>query len=185
MKSLKLTAQNYTDNMKNKKDVVPVFGKHYNNLKDDFDAHITSDGEMKADTISEYTSGSGITVGGVLLSDNSVWITAEDIVANTGGDIPQLDGTESFIVVTNNSDVNDIVHLPDPSDDMVGKVIEGFASGGFELTVPTQDESFTINGTTISASAEELAISAGDWFKAICISNTAWVVISEATGTPD
>lgn len=57
--------------------------KDYNNLKDDFDALRPSDTASKADTISEVTSGSGVTVDGVLLKDSGISTGTSKVVEKT------------------------------------------------------------------------------------------------------
>jgi hypothetical protein len=97
MKSVKITKTNHAINMETPVDATIVRGKFYNNLKDDFDAAIPGDGLAKADTISEYTAGSGVTIDGVLLKDGLVQtsnlkttttvLTATQIVGTDAGDI--------------------------------------------------------------------------------------------------
>lgn len=57
--------------------------KDYNNLKDDFDALRPSDTASKADTISEVTSGSGVTVDGVRLKDSGISTGTSKVVTKT------------------------------------------------------------------------------------------------------
>lgn len=66
MKSSRITSNNPFPSAVNNKAVKAL---DYNNLKDDFDAHIPSDGSSKFDTINEYTSDTGVLVDGVRLKD--------------------------------------------------------------------------------------------------------------------
>jgi hypothetical protein len=59
MKSKKITSLNPYVTSINQKYVTV---KDYNYLKDDFDAMLPSDGTLKVDTISEYTSATGVTI---------------------------------------------------------------------------------------------------------------------------
>ena len=95
-------------------DAVVVKGKIYNELKADWDAHITADGISKFDTIGEYTSGNGTVVGGVKMTGNVIslasggisitpnvktlvalaTLTAAQIVGSAAGDIGSTAGAE-------------------------------------------------------------------------------------------
>ena len=57
--------------------------KDYNNLKDDFDALRPSDTASKADTISEVTSGAGVTIDGVRLKDSGISTGTSKVVEKT------------------------------------------------------------------------------------------------------
>jgi hypothetical protein len=57
-----------------------VYSEQFNNTVSQILDIQDTEGELKADTIAESTSGSGVTVDGVLLQDNDV--TATDITAN-------------------------------------------------------------------------------------------------------
>lgn len=65
MKHKRITSKNFGTDLKSNDDVVPVRGKHYNDMVDDIDAHIPRDGVGKFDSIEEYTSGSGVSVTGL------------------------------------------------------------------------------------------------------------------------
>lgn len=80
MKSKKITVGNHTVDLRTKDDVVPVRGKQFNELQDDFDAHIPSDGTGNFDTITEKTANAGVTVESVVIKDGG--ITANLIKTN-------------------------------------------------------------------------------------------------------
>jgi hypothetical protein len=115
MKSTKIISLNTEIQPNNMKQVL-VTASDYNKLKDDFDALSPSDGVTKSDTISEYTSGSGVTVDGVLLKDNGislgtttvteyttqVTLTATQIVGTDAGDIGHTAG--AILVAAPSSD---------------------------------------------------------------------------------
>lgn len=69
MKSTKITPLNTQATVLNQ---LLVTAEKYNNLKDDFDAVRPSDTAIKADTISEVTSGSGVTIDSVVLKDGDI-----------------------------------------------------------------------------------------------------------------
>jgi len=72
MKSVKITKTNHAIDMKTPVDATIVRGKFFNDLKDDFDAMRPSDTAINADTLSEVTSGAGVTIDSVLFKDNTV-----------------------------------------------------------------------------------------------------------------
>lgn len=72
MKSQKITVNNHTQGFITSDDTVPVRGKQFNNLKDDFDAHVPSDGVGKFDAINERTTNAGVTVDSVVLKDGGI-----------------------------------------------------------------------------------------------------------------
>ena len=71
MESVKLTATNWIP----KTDNVSVRREHYNALRNDLIASMPTLGNAKLDTIEEYTSGSGVTIDGVLIKDGSITST--------------------------------------------------------------------------------------------------------------
>jgi hypothetical protein len=58
--------------IKKMEDALKVTAKDYNILIDAFNAVVPIEGTAKANTISEYDSGSGVTVDGVLVKDGSI-----------------------------------------------------------------------------------------------------------------
>lgn len=90
----------------------PVYSKQFNELVDVVNDLSGADGTLQADTISEETSGTGVTVDGVLLKDNKVTasggisqgtanvteftvlttLTATEIVGTAAGDIGHANG---------------------------------------------------------------------------------------------
>lgn len=98
----RLTSENYTLPRGPK---FNVYDRWYNILVDAFNTVIPSLGIAKANTVSEYTAGSGVTVDGVLLKDGgicqtsnvteyttTVTLTAAEIVGNSAGDIGHASG---------------------------------------------------------------------------------------------
>lgn len=72
MKAQKILGGNHSTRGTKAIHKTPVRAIFYNELKDDWDAHITSDGVAKFDTIGEYTSGNGVVVDGVLIKDGQM-----------------------------------------------------------------------------------------------------------------
>lgn len=86
MKSTKITTLNQEAHTLNQ---LLVTAQKYNDLKDDFDTLRPSDTALTADTISEVTSATGVTVDGVLLKDSDVtagevFLATPYVTAGTG-----------------------------------------------------------------------------------------------------
>jgi len=75
MKSSKITSNNPFPSAVNNKVVKAL---DYNNLKDDFDAHIPSDGAAKLNSIAEYTNNTGVIIDSVKLKDGGIDLGTTD-----------------------------------------------------------------------------------------------------------
>jgi hypothetical protein len=171
---------------------------------DYFIAHIPSAGTVKSDTISEYTSGSGVTADGVLLKDNAVNVdtisektagsgvtidsllikdgvvgAVNAITANsTGGGLAIISAVQQFVVITY-TNTDHIVSLPLLASFPTGGMIRGTPlNTGGELRVhPTnQVAGVTINNVT---GGNELKVNNGTgcaYFEAVKKSATKWLV---------
>jgi hypothetical protein len=189
MKAKKLTSKNFATNLNSNNDVVPVRGLHYNQIKDDFDAHIPSDGVGKFDSIGEYTSGNGVnipgltqdtivekttatgvTVDGVLLKDGLVGkaVTATATTGGTGTAI--LTGADQFVTIVSDH-ANKIVVLPAVTG-IVSAIIRGHvSSSGCEIrTNATGTYINNVNGDV------ESAIPADTTFKVEAVTATDWIL---------
>jgi len=120
MKSRKITSTNHNDGIGSSDDVIIVRGGFYNQLKDDWDAHVPSDGSAKFNTIAEYTAGQGVTIDGVLIKDGIVTTTGPVIKSvapavtafATGGKPSATPLTEEINVITTCATALDSVLLP-------------------------------------------------------------------------
>lgn len=189
MKAKKLTSKNFATNLNSNNDVVPVRGLHYNQIKDDFDAHIPSDGVGKFDSIGEYTSNNGVnvpglkqdtiaektvatgvTVDGVLLKDGLAGkaITATATTGATGTAI--LTGADQFVTIVSDH-ADKIIVLPAVTG-IVGAVIRGHvSSSGCEIrTNATGTYINNINGDV------ESAIPADTTIKVEAVTTTDWIL---------
>lgn len=68
-----------------------VYSKQFNELVDYVNDAITSDGTLNANVISEETSGTGVTVDGVVLKDNKVTATGGVVAGNTANAVLKTD----------------------------------------------------------------------------------------------
>lgn len=159
-------------------DSLPVRAKFVNDLIDDIDAHIPTEGNSKFDTVSEFTSGSGVTVDGLLIKDGHAG-SAVAITANaTGVGAAIIPATADFVVVTS-TNVNHIVSLPLLSTFPTGAQVRGtILNTGCELRVNPTDISASryINGVT---GGNELKMNNGTGcalFEAVKKTSTRWIV---------
>jgi hypothetical protein len=106
----KVTNANHTTGLTSKDKVSPVYAKQLNDLKDELTDGTSTDlsvATISADTISETTAGSGVTIdslqildGGIQLSTGvyqktaEVTISAAEIVGTSAGDLGHADGVE-------------------------------------------------------------------------------------------
>ena len=160
-------------------DNLVVRAKYFNDLADDFSAHIPSDGASKFNTISEYTSGEGVTIDDYLIKDGVAGATVAYTATVTGLTTGQISAKEQYVLITS-ANVNHIVSLPLLSSVPTGVMIRGgFASPtGCELRVHPTDITATkyINGVT---GGNELKMNNGTgcaYFEATKASSTKWLV---------
>ena len=171
----KLTAplDRFTDTMLNG---FKVTYRHFNALIDDIEAVIPSKGTVKADTISEYTSATGVTVDGVLFKDatiscSSVKLSTAYSTAGTGvtmteyGDGRNITTTCSFTALSlgtptaSSSTAHGALILTLPANCiLINSVIckVGLTVGG--VTTDTPDVGL---GTTIATGAQSVLSGVG------------------------
>lgn len=190
MKAKKLTSKNFATNLNSNNDVVPVRGLHYNQIKDDFDAHIPSDGVGKFDSIGEYTSGNGVnvpglkqdiiaektaatgvTVDGVLLKDGILAKVVGATATTAGAGTGLLAGASQFVKVYS-SGATKVIKLPAASAGLIGTVIRGRTTDtGCEIrTNATGTYINNINGDV------ESAIPVDTTFKLELVTATKWML---------
>jgi len=150
MNTEKITDKNFPNKKGTK--ALPVFAHRFNDLYDDVetietkvDAVSGTTGTLSANTISEYTSGSGVTADGVLLKDSDV--LADTIYANT---ISEATSETGVIVdgvtlksgsITNTS--NRVIETLD--DSTFGALTKIAVSETHEIVGGEQTEDITLN----------------------------------------
>lgn len=198
MKAKRITSKNFVGGLKSNDDFVPVRGLQYNQLKNDFDAHIPDDGEgkfdsigeytsgngvnvtgLKQDTIAEKTSGSGVNVDGGLLKDGIfgkvVTVTATTAGTGTG----QLSGASQFVKVYSPG-VDKVIGLPLLSTALIGTVIRGYTVTGCEIRAMEQATGTWVNDVS---GAKEAAISTGTTFRVEAVTANRWILTTvDSTG---
>ena len=145
---------------------VPVYAAQLNELIDEVTDVNPSAGTMKANTISEYTSGSGVTADGVLLKDGMVSMATQTLAAagSTQGDAGAI---TSQVVFVTGADATKGVVLPAVAANKV-VIILNQANAVLKI-YPASGEK--INGGTANAAISVAAYSftvlgykaAGDW----------------------
>jgi hypothetical protein len=165
-----------------------VRGAHYNNLRDDLVAHITSDGVGAFNTIGEYGTGVGVTVDGVLLQDGIVAkvVSVTAITGGTGAAI--LTGANQFVTVYS-AVADNAISLPAASAGLVGTVIRGHIEAtGCEIRSYEQATGMYVNDVS---GTSEAAIPAYTTFRAELVTAAKWILTAvDNTGgvisiTPD
>jgi len=170
----------------------PVKAGFWNALITFLSGIFDSSGNISVDTISEKTSGEGVTIDGVVLKDgeiNGVEIT-DGKVGATNAITANADGTATAIisaveqhVVITSTNVDHIVSLPalDELEDGF-KVSGSLVNTGCELRPNPDDQitAVTVNGVSATGGTE-IALdnsTAGALFEAIKTSDTSWIVKS-------
>lgn len=150
----------------------------WNNLLDWAFAMFPSLGSANIDTVSEYTSGEGVTIDSVQIKDGKVGKTYPITANATGVGAAIIPSYEQHVVITA-TNVNHIVSLPLLSSVPTGAHIRGsIVNTGCELRVNPTDISATkyINGVT---GGNELKLNNGTgaaYFDAVKQSASKWIV---------
>jgi hypothetical protein len=135
-------------------------------------------GTSKLDTVDEYTSGSGVTVEGVLIKDGKVRATNAITANATGVGAAIISSIEQHVIITS-TNANHIISLPLLSSVPTGAQISGsLVNTGCELRVNPTDISATkyINGVT---GGNELKVNGGTgvaFFEAVKQTYARWIV---------
>jgi hypothetical protein len=159
-------------------DAFPVKAGFWNNMIKWALAMFPALGSAKIDTISEYTSGSGIEVDGLLIKDGKVGQTVA-ITANATGIGSAIISSEEQHVIITSTNANHIVSLPLLSSVPTGANISGtLVNTGCELRVNPDDISATkyINGVT---GGNEMKVNGGTgaaYFQAVKQNYARWIV---------
>jgi hypothetical protein len=204
MKSSKITSLNPYVTSINQKYVTV---HQYNDLKDDFDAARPSDTELAADTISEVTSGSGVTIDGVLAIDSTI-IAKKVVEEGLSQTLTAADSGKVFFI---NSDTTaaDYV-LPAPSAGLTFKWV-WVNDCNNAMTITTADTTDTtgdmfkggllicsaaavnnieeaganISKLTFDDNVANQAAGTGTWVEITCTEDPTWFVSGVVNSTTD
>lgn len=197
MKSVKITKTNHSLGFKTPAESAIVRGKFFNDLKDDFDALRPSDTSVKADTISEVTSGSGVTITGLKDSVSaaaSVTLTAADsgkvfYIGDSGAVNYVLPDAAAglkykFVVIADETDAVTIT-----TSDTTDTTGEGF-DGGLLVCVAAAVNVFVeagadTNRITLDDNVSNTACGKGSWLEIIGIKANTWFVTGVINSTSD
>ena len=194
MKSSKITTLIYTLYPK-AGDNKTVKVRDYNNLKDDFDALRPSDTAVKADTISEVTSGAGVTITGIkdtVSAAASVTLTAADsgkvfFIGDSGAVAYVLPDAAAglkfkFIVIADETDATTIT-----TSDTTDTTGEGF-DGGLLVCAAAAVNTFVESGAdtnriTLDDNVANGACGKGSWLEIIGVKANTWFVTGVINST--
>jgi PKD repeat protein len=169
--------------------------RDYNNLKDDFDALRPSDTAIKTDTISEVTSGSGVTISGLKDSVSaaaSVTLTAADsgkvfFIGDSGAVSYVLPDAAAglkfkFIVIADENDATTIT-----TSDTADTTGEGF-DGGLLVCAAAAVNTFVESGAdtnriTLDDNVANGACGKGSWLEIIGVKANTWFVTGVINST--
>lgn len=197
MKSVKITKTNHSLGFETPAESAIVRGKFYNDLKDDFDALRPSDTSLKADTISEVTSGAGVTITGLketVSAAASVTLTAADsgkiffIGDSAAVDYVLPDAAVGlrykFIVIADEADATTIT-----TSDITDTTGEGF-DGGLLVCSAADVNTFVeagadTNKITLDDDVADCGCGKGSWLEIIGVKANTWFVTGVINGNTD
>lgn len=188
-------------------DALKVTAKDYNTLVDAFNAVIPVAKTATVDTINESTSGSGVTIEGVLLKDNSITGIKENISAAASTNLTAADSGKvffigdsaavnyvlptceaglryKFIVIADETDATTIT--TSDTTDGTGEMLRGGLLVSAAAAVNTFIEaSGNINKITLDDNVENGACGIGSWIEIIGTKAKTWFVTGVINSTTD
>lgn len=188
-------------------DALKVTAKDYNTLVDAFNAVIPVAKTATVDTINESTSGSGVTIEGVLLKDNSITGIKESISAAASTNLTAADSGKvffigdsaavnyvlptceaglryKFIVIADETDATTIT--TSDTTDSTGEMLRGGLLVSAAAAVNTFIEaSGNINKITLDDNVENGACGIGSWIEIIGTKAKTWFVTGVINSTTD
>jgi len=149
------------------RDALKVTAKDYNALTDAFNAVVPALGEANADTVSEYTSGEGVTVDGVKLQDGMVSMLTTTLAATgtTQTDAAQIASQVVFVTGANTTTgvklpavaANKIVFLINTAN----AVLKIYPATGEKIQGGTADANIALAAYSVAIFGYKAA---GDWY---------------------
>jgi hypothetical protein len=128
--------------IKRMEDALKVSAKDYNDLVDAFNAVVPEIGTAKANTIEEYTAGSGVEVDGVLLKDSN--ITALEKIVNVTDATYTVTAAQTGTTFTLNRAGGIVITLPAASVGLHYKFVIGTTfSGTFKISAAHANDGFS------------------------------------------
>jgi hypothetical protein len=160
----------------------PVKAGFWNALITLLSTVLTEAGAFLVDTISEKTSGEGVTVDGVVLKDGRVGDVMAVTATSGGTGTAEIREAQVHVVITS-TNVDHIASLPKLANIPTGIQISGsFVNTGCELRPHIDDQvtAVTVNGVSATGGTEMAYdnSTAGALFEAIKTSSTSWIVKS-------
>ena len=200
MKSRKLTKDNHTTGLKSGADAVIVRGKHFNDLIDDFNAHVPADGAGRLDYLMPFTEDGNIEIIGQKVDPNYVTGTVALTNDESGkvfwiqGDNPAsaytlppatIPGvTFKFVWVANNN--NAITITTANTTDTTGDMLRGGLLVCSAAAINTFVEAAgDVNRMTFDDNVANSASGAGSWVEITCVDAGIWHVTGVMNGNTD
>lgn len=169
----------------------------------------SSSNGLKADTISEYTSATGVTIDGVLIKDNTLTATKESLTEATATVLTAAMSGKVFFV--NGDSANGAFVLPAPAAGLHYKWIfcgnnntaltittadttdntGDMFRGGLLLVSTDNDVTFVeasatdCNTLTLDDNLDNAACGYGSWVEVICTEDPTWFVCGVINGNTD
>ena len=200
MKSKKIRVGSHTTGFGNSTDSAPVYAKHYNELIEDFAAHVPADGTGKLDYLVPFTKNGNIEIlsqkvdpnyvtGSVVLtnadSGKVFWIQAdnpESAYVLPAATIPGV--TFKFVWIANNN--NAITITTANTTDTTGDMIRGGVLVCSAAAINTFVEAAgNINRMTFDDDVANSASGAGSWVELTCVTPGLWSVTGVMNGNTD
>jgi len=198
MKSRKLTKDNHTTGLNSGADAVIVRGKHFNDLLDDFNAHIPVDGAGRFEYILPYEEDGTVQIVGQ--AQDFDYAAADTLTASESGKTIWIQGDNSssaivlppavhglnfkFKWAANNT--NTITITTADTTDTTGDMFRGgllvFSTTNLSVFIEATGD---VNRMTFDDNLANSASGAGSWVEVACADDGIWIVTGVMNGGTD
>lgn len=199
MKSVKITKENHSRGLKTSDDAVLVRGKQFNDLLDDFSAHVPADGIGKLDIIVPK-SGDNLEILGLKVDPNYVtgamvltasdsgkefWIQGDNpasTITLPAATIPGLKFKFKWVANNNNAIVIKTADITDTTGDMLRGGLLVCSAAAVNTFVEASGD---VNTMTFDDNVANSASGAGSWIEVVCVTPGIWFVTGVMNGNTD
>jgi hypothetical protein len=189
------------------RDGIKVVAKDLDRVIDAFNAIVPDAGTASANTITEYTAGSGVTIDGVLIKDNTVTAVKDNISAVASATLTAVDSGKVFfigdsaavnyilptceaglkfkwIVIANENDATTIT--TSDTTDTTGEMLRGGLLVHSAPAINTFVEAAgDVNKLTLDDNVADCGCGIGSWVEIIGTKAKTWFVTGVINGTSD
>lgn len=200
MKSKKIRVGSHTTGFGSSTDSAPVYAKHYNELIDDFSAHVPADGAGRLNYLMPFSENGNVEIISQKVDPNYVTGTVTLTKADSGkvfwiqADNPASDYilpaantpgiTFKFVWVANNT--NAITITTADITDTTGDMLRGGLLVCSAAAINTFVEAAgNINRMTFDDNVANSASGAGSWVELTCVTPGLWSVTGVMNGNTD